>query len=351
VQIVWSRDDDMRHDSGYRPASHHALRGALGSDGNVVMFYHKMAKAAGGGDDDVQALTGSGDEFEIDQAPPYGVPGRDSDSTTVRLPIPTGAWRSVDATQICFANECFMDELAHAAGADPYAFRRQYLGGGLRGVLDLAAQEAGWDSPVPDGVGRGIACYSGFGSYAAHVVEVSVSNDGIVRVHKVVAAIDCGFVVNPSGASAQVEGAISDGLSTALKAGINIKDGGVSQSSYADYEWLRIDEMPVVEVHFVPTPPTTSGDDVRLGGLGEPGFPSVSPALANAIFDLTGRRLRRLPIRPEDLEGWMGAVTPTATSPRPTDTPTSPPSATPTVPPTSPPADDNDIFLPKVIRG
>lgn len=207
---------------------------------------------------------------------------------TLSSPVPTAAWRSVGHTSSVFVNECFIDELAIAAGKDPYQFRRNLLPAGrLRDVLDQAATRAEWAKPLPAGWGRGIACTDAY-SYVAHVIEVSVLNN-ILKVERVVVVVDCGIAVNPMGVEAQIQGACVDALSTALKAAITIEKGAVKQSSFNDYEWMRMSEMPKIEVYIVPSTQSPRG-------MGEAGFPSVSPALCNAIFNATGKRIRTLPV-------------------------------------------------------
>ncbi len=341
VQVCWSRDDDMRHDY-YRPASHHAMRGGLNSDGEVVALHHRAAIASTEGGVEAMAIPPSERAGRPDQErPPYSIRELSASTSRVPFPIPTGAWRSVNNTQWSFANESFLDELAAAGGHDPFELRRRIMSNSrLRGAMELAAQEAGWGTPMPAGSGRGIACFAGYGTYVSQVVEVSVSPDGEVAVTRVVAAVDCGIAVNPLGIKAQLEGASCDGLSTALKAAITIKDGGVEQTSFRDYEWFRMRDLPPVECHIVVS-------RASPGGMGEPGFPAVSPALANAIYMATGRRVRRLPIRAADLAGWApdATATPTAAS---STTPTSEPSATPTPKQSETPApgDEGRIYLP-----
>jgi isoquinoline 1-oxidoreductase beta subunit len=223
--------------------------------------------------------------------------------------VPRGAWRSVIHSGNAFVVQSFIDELAHAAGRDPVEFRLQLLGEGrdlpysehggpvlstarLRRVLEIAAENAGWDSPPPANHARGIAAHFTFGGYAAQVAEVSVAEDGRVRVHRMSAAIDCGIPVNPSGIRAQVEGCIVFGLSAALAGEITVQNGGVQQSNFHDYPMLRIDRMPAIDVHIV-----ESREPPR--GTGEISVPPVAPALANAIFAATGVRLRRPPFTPE----------------------------------------------------
>jgi isoquinoline 1-oxidoreductase beta subunit len=192
--------------------------------------------------------------------------------------------------------ETFIDELAHAAGKDPYQYRRGLLAGQTRllRVLELAAEKARWGAPLPYGRGRGIALHESFGTFIAQVAEVSVSPQGRPRVHRVVCAIDCGPVVNPDTVSAQMEGAIVFGLTAALYGEITFERGRVKQRNFHDYPMLRMHEMPEVQVHLVPS-------TEKMGGVGEPGVPPAAPALANALFAVTGKRVRRLPIREEDL--------------------------------------------------
>jgi CO/xanthine dehydrogenase Mo-binding subunit len=212
--------------------------------------------------------------------------------------VPSGFWRSVGNTQNGFLLESFVDELAHAAGKDPYQYRRQLFNkphaARLRAVLDLAADKAGWGKPLPSGVHRGIAAHFAYGSYCAQVAEVSVAKDGHVKVHRVVAAIDPGWIVNPDTIEAQIEGAICYGLSAALYGDITVKNGRVEQSNFHDYQVLRMGEMPEVEVHIL----QGKGEQ---GGIGEPGTNPVAPAVCNAIFAATGKRIRRLPIDPQML--------------------------------------------------
>jgi isoquinoline 1-oxidoreductase beta subunit len=213
------------------------------------------------------------------------------DAAIPEVGIHLGWWRSVYASQNAFPEECFVDELAAAAGKDPLRFRLDHLPASsrLRGALELAARKAGWGTPLPAGRGRGIACHSSFGSHVAEVAEVSIER-GRPRVHRVVAAVDLGVAVNPDSVEHQVEGAIVYGLSAVLRGEITLDRGAVVQGTFGDQEPLWMDEMPAVEVHVVPShePP---------GGIGEPGLPPLAPAVANALFAVTGERVRRLPIR------------------------------------------------------
>jgi isoquinoline 1-oxidoreductase subunit beta len=208
-----------------------------------------------------------------------------------RLPVTTLWWRSVGHTHTAFVMETVIDELAKAAGQDPLAYRRARLARHARhrGVLDLAAKHAGWGTPPAAGRFRGLAVHESFGSFVAQVAEVSVEGGG-VRVHRVVCAVDCGTAVNPAGVAAQMESGIVYGLSAALFGEITLRDGRVQQSNFHDYRPLRLSESPAIEVHIVPSTEPPSG-------VGEPGVPPIAPAVANAVFAATGKRLRRLPMR------------------------------------------------------
>jgi isoquinoline 1-oxidoreductase beta subunit len=265
----------MRHDH-YRPANHTRLRAGFHKGALVAWFQRIVGPPL--------ALDG------IDL--PYAIPNIREEHVTVDPGIPTGPWRSVGASQNAFVIESFIDELAHAAASDPFAFRQKLLRKAPRhrAVLELAAEKAGWSTPPPHGRHRGIAVYYSFGSYVAQVAEVSVSQAGAIKVHRVTCAIDCGIAVNPDLVASQMEGAIAFGLSAALKGEITIERGRVMQANFKDYPILTFSEMPEVEVHIVPRQ-----DDP--GGVGEPGVPPIAPAVANAVFAATGRRLRRLPLR------------------------------------------------------
>jgi isoquinoline 1-oxidoreductase subunit beta len=296
VKVIWTREDEIQH-STYRPNSLHHLTGALNSQGVPIVWNHRLVTPS------INASLFPGN-FDVNEATeeaaalPYTISNFQVEwtpSNHVASTIPLGWWRSVYASQTAFAEESFMDELAEAAGKDPYEFRLALLEKAPRHkrVLQVAAEKAEWGKPLPQGHGRGIAVYYSFRSYAAHVAEVSVTKDGEVRVHRVVCAVDCGMIVNPDIIEAQIQSAIVFGLSAALKGGITFENGRTAQSNFHDYELLRFNEMPQVEVHIVPStePP---------GGIGEPGVPPIAPAVANAIFAATGKRLRRLPIQRHD---------------------------------------------------
>src|SRR5262249_54482934 len=222
---------------------------------------------------------------------PYDIPNVQVEWTNKDFGVPIGFWRSVGPSQNGYIVESFIDELPHLAGKDPYEYRRALLGKSPRhkAVLELAATKANWGSPLPAGRARGIAVAFSYGSYVAHVAEVSVAPDGKVRVHKLTAAIDCGLAVNPDQIKAQMEGGAVYALTAAYYGQITIDRGRVQQSNFHDYPMLRINEAPVVDVHIL-----NSGE--APGGLGEPGVPSIAPAVTNAIFVATGRRIRKLPI-------------------------------------------------------
>jgi len=301
VRVVWSREDDIRHDF-YRPVTHHRIRAGLDAAGKPVAWDHHIVSPSiigrfipGFIPDWVAGLAGPMkggiDPSAVEGARdlPYAVGATRVRWTRVDLGVPVGFWRSVGHTHTAFVVETFIDELAAASGQDPVAFRRSLLpeGSRHRRVLDSAAEQSGWGSPLPDGVARGIAVHQSFGSWCAQVAEVSVEA-GEVRVRRVVAAFDCGTVVNPDIVTAQVEGGIAFGLSAALHGRITVEQGSVVQGNFHDFRVLRMNEMPTVEVHLVP-----SGD--APGGVGEPGTPPIAPAVANALAALTGKRHRSLP--------------------------------------------------------
>lgn len=275
VQVIWTRADDLQHDK-YRPAGAMRLAATLDAEGRPGAWFMRIA----------------GSELVLEGTHvPYAIPHLREEHVEVKSAVPTGAWRSVGASQNAFAIECFVDELAHAAGRDPFEYRRSLLHDAPRerAVLELAAEKAGWGTLLPAGRGRGIALYRSYGSIVAQVAEVTVVNDAI-KVDRVVCAIDCGIAVNPDSVRAQMEGAIAFGLSAALLEKVRIEHGRVMQANFADYPILTLAEMPEVIVHIIES-------DAAPGGVGEPGVPVIAPVVANAIFAATGRRLRRLPLR------------------------------------------------------
>ncbi|WP_375058170.1 molybdopterin cofactor-binding domain-containing protein [Zobellella sp. DQSA1] len=296
VKLVWSREDDMR--AGYfRPAYVHRLRGGLDADGNLVGWEQHIVGQSIMAGTPFEAMMQEGiDPTSVEGAStlPYAIPNLRVELTTVEQAVPVQWWRSVGHTHTAYSTETFFDELAVRAGKDPVALRLQLLEGHPRwqGVLRLAAEKAGWGSPLPEGRGRGVAVHESFNSYVAQVAEVSVQPDGGFRVERVVCAVDCGLAINPDVIRAQMEGGIGFGLAPALVSAITLENGRVVQSNFHDYQVLRFNQMPEVEVHIVPSaePPT---------GVGEPGVPPIAPAVANALAAVTGRRYYQLPIRPE----------------------------------------------------
>jgi len=302
VKLVWTREDDVRHDQ-YRPAARHLLRGGLGAAGLPELWSHLVVcpsiiakflprwlpgfatRLAG-------PLKGGVDANAIEGAPdlPYAIPNLEVRYQRADLGVPVGFWRSVGHSHTAFAVECFLDELAGLAGKDPVEFRRALLAAAPRhlGVLNLAAERAGWGGTLPAGRAQGIALHESFGSYVAQVAEVSVEANAL-RVHRVVCAVDCGQVVHPDNVAAQMEGGVVFGLTAALKGRVTLERGRVKQSNFHDYPLLTMREMPAIEVHLVES-------RLEPGGVGEPGTPPIAPAVANAVFALTGQRIRKLPI-------------------------------------------------------
>jgi isoquinoline 1-oxidoreductase subunit beta len=291
VKVIWSREDDVRH-GFYRPATYNQFAAGLDAAGNPVAWTHRIVAPPillkfGPLDKGI-------DRTLIDGAAnlPYAIPNVFVDQVAVDLlPVPRGFWRSVGISQNAFVTECFCDEVAVAAGKDPYEFRRALLGDKPRHrrTLELAAQKAGWGSPLPSGRGRGIALAEWAPTTCAQVAEVSVAHDGTVRVHRVVCAVDCGPAVNPDTIEAQLQGGIVYGLTAALYGEITLERGRVKQGNFDDYPMLQLEEMPAVEVYIVPS------SDAQ-GGIGEPAVGPIAPAVCNAIFAATGKRVRRLPV-------------------------------------------------------
>ncbi len=276
VKLIWSREEEVRHGT-YRPQSSAALSAVLGADGKIAAWRSDYVQ---------------GDNAEAEAGFIYDVPAtsrRHFEYTSNQI---DGPWRSVNSTQIGFYNESFMDELAAAAGEDPYRFRRKHLPAGSRyvAVLDEVAARAAWDSALPDGHRRGIAIVESFGTIVAEVVEVMMLPDGRPKVLKAFAVVDCGTVVNPLNAEAQIAGGLIMGLSAAMGEAITLEKGAVVESNFTDYPLITLADAPAeVDVHFI-----NSG--AKMGGIGEPGVPPASPALANAIAAASGKRIRTLPI-------------------------------------------------------
>jgi isoquinoline 1-oxidoreductase subunit beta len=311
VKVQWTREDDVRHDY-YRPMSHHRLRAGLDAQNNVAAWLHHIAAPS----TDAMYVGGEvpdtgGTELAGVGLPNGTVPNYFLEQSFLHTLVPRGYWRSVDVSWNHFAVQCFIDEIAAATKKDPLELRRQLIAtkqapageGGdekpvnlerLRGVLDLIAEKSGWGKPLPSGQGRGMAALYSWGTYIAQVAQVTVAKDGSVHVDRVVVAIDCGQVINPDMVAAQMEGGIVFGLTAALYGEITFDGGQTQQSNFNNYSMLRINEMPRVEVHIVPSHESP-------GGCGEPPVPSIAPAVANAIFAATGKRLRRLPFQTQEL--------------------------------------------------
>lgn len=300
VQLIWSREEDMQHDV-YRPMAAARFHAALDHAGNITAWHNRIVGQSCTGGFTARLLPAAASDLMKDKTTvegafdlPYAMPNRRVEHVLAREPVPVGFWRSVGHSYNAFFTECFLDECAHAAGRDPYEYRRAMLAGAprFRKVLEVAAQRAGWDTPLPAGRGRGIALAQSFHSIVAQVAEVEII-DNRPRVRRIVCAIDCGFAVNPDTVAAQMESGIVFGLSAALHGEITLKNGRVEQSNFFDYDMVRLADTPEIEVHIV-----NSGIE-HLGGVGEPGTPPVAPAVCNAIFAATGRRVRALPIRLE----------------------------------------------------
>jgi isoquinoline 1-oxidoreductase beta subunit len=295
VKTVWTREDDMRG-GYYRPLFFHHVKVGLDAQGAPLAWQHTLVGQSFLVGTPFEGMVKDGNdptstEGVADSAYLAEVPHHLIELHSPRVPVTTLWWRSVGHTHTAFVMETLMDDLARAAGQEPLAYRRARLARHARhlAALNLAAQRAGWGKAAPSGRFRGLAVHESFGSFVAQVAEVSVDGDRI-RVHRVVAAIDCGTAVNPAGVVAQIESAVVYGLSAALYGEITLRDGRVQQSNFHDYRPLRLHEMPVVEVHIVPSTEPPSG-------VGEPGVPPIAPAVANAVFAATGKRLRRLPLR------------------------------------------------------
>ena len=301
VRLQWSREDDIQG-GRYRPMYHHTLRAGLDDQGKLVGWQHRIVgQSIVKGTPFEGALVQNGiDQTSVEGANnnPYAVPNMTVDLHTTDVRVPVLWWRAVGSTHTAFSIEVFIDELARAAGRDPVEFRMEMLAEHPRHreVLQLAADKAGWGATMPAGQGRGIAVHESFNSYVAQVADVTVRDDGGITVDRVVCAVDCGVPVNPDVIKAQMEGGIGYGLGAILHDEITLDGGRVEQSNFHDYIPLRIEEMPSVEVHIV-------NSSAAPTGVGEPGTPPIGPAVANAVYDATGRRIRNLPFGEQNLRG------------------------------------------------
>jgi isoquinoline 1-oxidoreductase subunit beta len=295
VKVIWTREDDMAG-GWYRPAFLHAIEGGVDASGNAVSWRSRLVGQSIMAGTPFAAVMMKGKDYDpasvegVDDLP-YEIPNLTVESHQAEIGVPVQWLRSVGHSHTAFATECFVDELAGLGGKDPYQFRRGLLQKHPRhlGVLDLAAQKAGWGKPLPKGMGRGIAVHFAFESYSAHVAEVSVE-DGNVRVHRMVCAIDCGQYVNPGIIAAQTEGGAIFGASAALFQELTFEKGRLQQTNFNSFPVMRMNECPEIQTHIV-------DNHEKSGGIGEPGVPCAAPAIANAVFAVTGKRIRKLPIR------------------------------------------------------
>ena len=305
VKLIWKREEDMQNDF-YRPMNATRMRASVAADGTVSAWSHTIVCPS------IFARVFPGSmKNGIDNAAVEGVADMEYEIPNLHVEyvrhdtvVPVGFWRSVGSSHNAFTVESFIDELAHAAGKDPLAFRLSMLKKHARAakVLEVAAEKAGWGKPLPAGRARGIAYSLSFGTYVAEVAEVSVDKQsGVITVHKVTCAVDCGSVVNPAIVKDQMMGGIMMGLSAGLKEKIEIANGGIRSANFGDYELLRMSAAPEVEVHIVVS-------NEALGGIGEPGVPPLAPAVANALFAATGARIRTLPMNPAAVKAALKAV-------------------------------------------
>jgi isoquinoline 1-oxidoreductase subunit beta len=293
IKLVWTREDDIRG-GPYRPMYVHRLRAGLDASGRIIGWEQRIVGQSlmKGTFFEPFTVKNGVDSTSVEGAStlPYAIPNLTVELHTTEVGVPVLWWRSVGHTHTGFSTETFLDELAHAAGRDPLEIRRELLEHHPRhlGALNLAADKAGWGTPLPQGRARGVAVHESFNSVVAQIAEVALDQNGAPRIERVVCAVDCGVAINPDVIRAQMEGGIGYGLGAALWSEITLEEGRVQQSNFNDYRGLRIEQMPAVEVHIVPS-------QEKPTGVGEPGVPPIAPAVANALFHLTGTRVRRLP--------------------------------------------------------
>ena len=300
VKVVWTREDDMTG-GRYRPMYFHKMQAGLDAEGKLVAWQHRIVGQSIMEDGPFAAFIQKGiDPTSVEGAStlPYAVPNLKVDLITTKVGVPVLWWRSVGSTHTAYSTEVLIDELAQTAGKDPIEFRMSMLGDKPRhrAVLEKVKEASGWGQALEKGKGRGVAVAESFGSYVAQVVDVSV-DQGSIKVERVICAVDCGTAVNPDVIKAQMEGGIGYGLSAILKGEITLKEGRVEQTNFDGYEVLHLDEMPQVEVHILPSKEGPTG-------VGEPGVPPIGPAVANAVFAATGKRIRLLPMNKFD---WKSA--------------------------------------------
>jgi isoquinoline 1-oxidoreductase subunit beta len=298
VKVLWTREDDTKG-GRYRPMYYHTMKAGLDVGGELIAWHHRIVGQSilAGTPFESMLVKNSVDQTSVEGASnlPYAVPNVLVDLVTTEVQVPVLWWRSVGSTHTAYSTEVFIDQLAHAAGRDPVEFRRRLLRDHPRhlGVLNLVAEKAGWDKPLPEGRFRGVAVHESFNTYVAQVAEISLKDDGSIRVERVVCAVDCGIPINPDIIKAQMEGGIGFGLGAILKGEITLDGGRVEQANFDTYRMLTIEEMPWVEVHIVPSTESPTG-------VGEPGVPPIGPAVANAVYAATGKQIQVLPFSRHD---------------------------------------------------
>jgi isoquinoline 1-oxidoreductase beta subunit len=291
VKVIWSREDTTQH-SAVRPMTFSKLKGGFSKEGELVSFQHKVISpsyfdSVGSNFDkskvDAIMVEGIGEQA-------YEIPNIKTSYVYADFHVPVAAWRSVTSSTVAFAHECFIDELAHKINKDPFAFRLQMLNkeSDTKKVLLKLKEVSNWDKPLAKGKGRGVAQWGFFAGLCAQVVEVSLTKDNTIKIDKVYAVIDLGEVVNPDNVKNQIEGAIVMALTAAIKPAITIENGKIKQSNFHDNPMIRIHETPEIEVHIL-------ADGGKIKGVGEPGLPPFAPALANAIFSVSGKRIKKMP--------------------------------------------------------